>query len=47
MLINSKLKCHVFTLAKMGEISEGKLRKGTSKGLHYKVNILVNFGDLS
>lgn len=47
VLISGKLKCHVFTSARVGEISEGESRRGTGKGLRYKVSTLVSFGDLS
>jgi hypothetical protein len=38
VLISAKLKCHVFTPSRLGEISEGSTRRGTGKGLRYKVN---------
>lgn len=37
VLISAKLKCHVFTSARVGEISEGSSRAGTGKGLLYRV----------
>ncbi|KAK3939345.1 hypothetical protein QBC46DRAFT_364849 [Diplogelasinospora grovesii] len=36
VFISAKLKCHVFTSARLGEISEGSTRRGTSSGLRYK-----------
>ncbi|RYO74330.1 hypothetical protein DL764_010855 [Monosporascus ibericus] len=39
VFISAKLKCHVFTPARLGEISEGSTRKGTGKGLRYKVSV--------
>ena len=39
VLISAKLKCHVFTPARIGEVSEGNSRRGTGKGLRYKVSI--------
>lgn len=38
MLISAKLKCYVFISARVSEISEGFTRRGTGKGLRYKVN---------
>jgi hypothetical protein len=43
VFISAKLKCHVFTSARVGEISEGSTRRGTGKGLRYKVSIMVNY----
>lgn len=37
VLISAKLKCHVFTSARVGEISESSSRAGTGNGLLYKV----------
>jgi hypothetical protein len=39
--ISAKLKCHVFTPARIGEVSEGNTRRGTGKGLRYKVGIMI------
>lgn len=39
VMISAKLKCHVFTPARLGEISEGCSRRGTGNGLRYKVCI--------
>ncbi|KAK0707785.1 hypothetical protein B0H67DRAFT_322241 [Lasiosphaeris hirsuta] len=39
--ISSKLKCHVFTLARVGEISKGESWKGTGKGLCYKDMVML------
>ncbi|EHA53229.1 hypothetical protein MGG_16935 [Pyricularia oryzae 70-15] len=36
VLISAKLKCHVFTSARVGEISESSSRAGTGNGLLYK-----------
>ena len=41
VLISGKLKCHVFTPARLGEISEGSTRRRTGKGLRYKVSIVL------
>ncbi|KAK0707790.1 hypothetical protein B0H67DRAFT_495372 [Lasiosphaeris hirsuta] len=46
VLISAKLKCHVFTSARIGEISEGSTRRGTGKGLRYKdTEMLVAWKD--
>lgn len=42
VLISAKLKCHVYTPARIGEISEGSTRRKTQKGLRYKACDLVN-----
>ncbi|RYP60389.1 hypothetical protein DL771_010532 [Monosporascus sp. 5C6A] len=47
VFISAKLKCHVFTPARLGEISEGSTRKGTGKGLRYKVSVTVKFRSFS
>lgn len=39
VFISAKLKCHVFTSARIGEISEGSTQSGTGNGLRYKVSI--------
>jgi hypothetical protein len=39
VFISAKLKLHVFTPARIGEVSEGSTRSGTGKGLRYKVSI--------
>ncbi|KAK0721562.1 hypothetical protein B0T26DRAFT_739088 [Lasiosphaeria miniovina] len=36
VFISGKLKCRVFTPARLGEVSEGSTRRGTSKGLRYR-----------
>ncbi|KAK0612550.1 hypothetical protein B0T17DRAFT_499912, partial [Bombardia bombarda] len=41
VLISGKLKCHVFTSARVGEISEGESRRGTGKGLRYKDTVIL------
>ncbi|KAI2638877.1 hypothetical protein GGS26DRAFT_543103 [Hypomontagnella submonticulosa] len=41
VLISGKLKCHVFTSARVGEISEGESRRGTGKGLRYKDTVML------
>ncbi|KAI0534969.1 hypothetical protein GGR58DRAFT_515723 [Xylaria digitata] len=41
VLISGKLKCHVFTSARVGEISEGESRRGTGKGLRYKDKVML------
>lgn len=45
VFISAKLKCHVFTPARLGEISEGSTRKGTGNGLRYKVSVEAKFRD--
>ncbi|KAL5902909.1 hypothetical protein ACKVWE_011457, partial [Pyricularia oryzae] len=46
VLISAKLKCHVFTSARVGEISEGSSRAGTGKGLLYRhTEMLVAWKD--
>jgi hypothetical protein len=47
VLISAKLKCHVFTLSRVGEISESQSRRGTGKGLRYEVSVAVGFKDFS
>ncbi len=42
VFISAKLKCHVYTPARLGEVSEGTTRKGTSHGLHYRVRSLAS-----
>ncbi|KAK0723569.1 hypothetical protein B0T26DRAFT_642853 [Lasiosphaeria miniovina] len=41
VFISGKLKCHVFTPARLGEISEGSTRRGTGKGLRYKETVML------
>ncbi|KAH6995448.1 hypothetical protein BKA56DRAFT_509091 [Ilyonectria sp. MPI-CAGE-AT-0026] len=41
VLISAKLKCHVYTPARLGEISESSVRSGTGKGLRYKDTTLL------
>ncbi|KAK3939116.1 hypothetical protein QBC46DRAFT_365016 [Diplogelasinospora grovesii] len=46
VFISAKLKCHVFTPSRLGEVSEGSTRRGTGKGLRYKqrpTHILYEF----
>jgi len=38
VFLSSKIKKHVFTSARLGEISESSARRGTGEGLRYKVN---------
>jgi hypothetical protein len=38
VFISAKLKCHVFTPARLGEVSEASTRRGTGKGQRYKVS---------
>jgi hypothetical protein len=42
VFISGKLKCHVYTPARLGEVSEGSTRKGTGHGLRYRVRFLVS-----
>lgn len=37
VFISTKLKCHLYTPARLGEVSEGSTRRNTGKGLRYKV----------
>lgn len=47
VFLSTKLKCHVFTPAGLGKISEGSTRRGTSNGLRYKVSVETKFRDLA
>ncbi|KAH8748681.1 hypothetical protein F5883DRAFT_398939, partial [Diaporthe sp. PMI_573] len=41
VFISAKLKCHVFTPARLGEVSEASTRRGTGKGLRYKDTVML------
>ncbi|KAK0717568.1 hypothetical protein B0T26DRAFT_740895 [Lasiosphaeria miniovina] len=41
VFISGKLKCHVFTPARLGEISDSSTRRSTEKGLRYKETVML------
>lgn len=42
VFVSAKLKLHVYTPARIGEISEGTTRRGTDNGLRYKVSHITS-----
>jgi hypothetical protein len=43
VFISAKLKCHLYTPARAGEISESSARRKTGKGLRYQVRADLRF----